>query len=947
MKIKALLALTAALSFGALAQTAAPATPAATPAAPAPALSDVPAGHWAKDAVDQLVAKGIITGFPDGTFRGNEGLTRYQAALIIARVLEQVAAGSVTLDDETVTTLRNAVQELAADLAALGVRVADLEDNAVTKDDFARLEEQVNTLAGATGSDPEALKELTDQLEAASIAADTALAQATELQDKFEALDGRVSELAAEVEANAASIAALNDLTVLLNQDILSLQDRVTALETEGVTPDDLEALREFSTLTRRDLTALTDRVEGIDTRVAALESAPKFSISGNVEANYGQFRLTSGSTNFDVDRLLLSGFMGTTFSSGQGCVTTTVNGTTGVNPDAAYFPAARVSCTDTNQELTNGDFNVTLSVKNLTTLNGTVKVNEASVTLGTTLFENPGSTTTAVDVETIEVKGAIDAQNFTVRYDNGYDNNSNFFFNPYLFSNDNDTEKTVRRQGVVFSIDAAKLPLAPKITAVVGTAYPNADRTTLISGTPPVATPAVPLDGNYFGVRAAVNPFGLGELGLAFAQNNNNVTAMGNRNALGADFKFAVGPVNLEGAYVASMPWNQGFDGRDQAFYTDATVNIGPVELKGNFRAIDPQFENGVAGMSANDAVYYGGLAGSKSKAPYSADQVGYGVDAKATFGIFNVGGYYERVTAYDAGQSVDQSFGVNAKVNVFAGFNILAYYNNITTDGNQVAFDGDYGAFYYNVDYDKTMRYSTSFGARLAHDGKAANALVPNLNLDVVYTNFYDTTAQSFGNNDIQVYADYNAKFGGVTVKPLARFHSVSGANTTDYTAYKVGAQVTTDPFDIVLKPSLDVAAVTRSTNINEGAQSGTSISELFARAGLTFNEFLAPNTKFSVGYSYYQASNISSIATGASESGSSATFSPAADRIFRSPGSGAANPLNPTAGTASGNVNGIYSQLDFNGLKLSYGIFNLNPNGGATSTAQAFKVGYNLKF
>ena len=70
---KSLIILTAALSFGfAAAQTA--------PAAQVPTLTDVPAGHWAKDAIDKIVAKGIILGYPDGTFRGTQNLTRYEAA---------------------------------------------------------------------------------------------------------------------------------------------------------------------------------------------------------------------------------------------------------------------------------------------------------------------------------------------------------------------------------------------------------------------------------------------------------------------------------------------------------------------------------------------------------------------------------------------------------------------------------------------------------------------------------------------------------------------------------------------------------------------------------------------------------------------------------------------------------------------------------------------------
>ncbi len=59
--------------------------PRATPAA----IVDVPAGHWARAGVTLLIQKGLILGYPDGTYRGNQAITRYQAALIFARLLRQ------------------------------------------------------------------------------------------------------------------------------------------------------------------------------------------------------------------------------------------------------------------------------------------------------------------------------------------------------------------------------------------------------------------------------------------------------------------------------------------------------------------------------------------------------------------------------------------------------------------------------------------------------------------------------------------------------------------------------------------------------------------------------------------------------------------------------------------------------------------------------------------
>jgi hypothetical protein len=46
---------------------------------------DVPLNHWGYDSVQALAAKGIIVGYPDGTFGGGKSLTRYEFAEATAR----------------------------------------------------------------------------------------------------------------------------------------------------------------------------------------------------------------------------------------------------------------------------------------------------------------------------------------------------------------------------------------------------------------------------------------------------------------------------------------------------------------------------------------------------------------------------------------------------------------------------------------------------------------------------------------------------------------------------------------------------------------------------------------------------------------------------------------------------------------------------------------------
>lgn len=65
---------------------------------PASALrfKDMPDNHWAASAVYDLVKRGITDGFPDGTFRGNEKLTRYQTAVFLYKMAKSIESKGVS-----------------------------------------------------------------------------------------------------------------------------------------------------------------------------------------------------------------------------------------------------------------------------------------------------------------------------------------------------------------------------------------------------------------------------------------------------------------------------------------------------------------------------------------------------------------------------------------------------------------------------------------------------------------------------------------------------------------------------------------------------------------------------------------------------------------------------------------------------------------------------------
>ena len=89
---------------------------------------DVPARHWAYDAVSKLAKAGILDGYGDGTYRGERLASRYEMAQATAKAM----ARADKADAQMKALIDKLAVEFAAELNNLGVRVAKLEKNAST-----------------------------------------------------------------------------------------------------------------------------------------------------------------------------------------------------------------------------------------------------------------------------------------------------------------------------------------------------------------------------------------------------------------------------------------------------------------------------------------------------------------------------------------------------------------------------------------------------------------------------------------------------------------------------------------------------------------------------------------------------------------------------------------------------------------------------------------------
>ncbi|HCZ07368.1 MAG TPA: hypothetical protein DHV12_09635 [Thermotogae bacterium] len=228
-------------------------------------LNDVPVNHWAYDSVKKLVEMKILSGFPDGTFRGNDSLTRYQAAVAFDRVMQY-------LDSK----IESAVGEnVRGELAQLKSQFSDLRKRTETIE--AVLEGLVNTLRNLD----ENYGQLSDEIAQVRAAVEEIRKQplvTEELVDKK--IADKVTTIASQLNSSVSQLeeklnARMNQLETDYTKGISDLNVRLKALEVDLQQTRDELAKMEENTVTKSSLDTMigdiSSQVADINAQVAAL----------------------------------------------------------------------------------------------------------------------------------------------------------------------------------------------------------------------------------------------------------------------------------------------------------------------------------------------------------------------------------------------------------------------------------------------------------------------------------------------------------------------------------------------------------------------------------------------------------------------------------------------------------------------------------------------------
>ncbi|NLW47710.1 MAG: hypothetical protein GXY86_10300 [Firmicutes bacterium] len=83
---------------------------------------DVPSSHWAYQAVKLMIDRGYLQLYQDQSFQGDKPVDRYTLAVVISKMLNEVAAGRVGSSKEDVELLRKLTNEYWSELVEMNIK---------------------------------------------------------------------------------------------------------------------------------------------------------------------------------------------------------------------------------------------------------------------------------------------------------------------------------------------------------------------------------------------------------------------------------------------------------------------------------------------------------------------------------------------------------------------------------------------------------------------------------------------------------------------------------------------------------------------------------------------------------------------------------------------------------------------------------------------------------
>jgi len=140
----------AAIGLSALAQTG---NGTAEPVNTGGLFTDVPKTHWAYADLEFLAQRGIITGLPGGKYEGDSAMTRYSAAVYIARAIKYMQNNPESVTPADLETLKTLIFQVSDSVTTLQSQIG-ASGNSTLEARVVKTEQEIAKINAKLGTTP-------------------------------------------------------------------------------------------------------------------------------------------------------------------------------------------------------------------------------------------------------------------------------------------------------------------------------------------------------------------------------------------------------------------------------------------------------------------------------------------------------------------------------------------------------------------------------------------------------------------------------------------------------------------------------------------------------------------------------------------------------------------------------------------------------------------------
>ncbi|MFW6238400.1 MAG: S-layer homology domain-containing protein [Halanaerobiales bacterium] len=203
-------------------------------------IEDVSEDHWAYESVQKLIDRGYLNLYDDDTFRGKNSISRYEMAVIVSRLLEDLQDSGAQLEEDDVEEIRKLSLEFRDELVEIAQEQEDFsgtlenlkEENIIQSEEIGNLNEQMESLqeelTGIVDSilEMKKMQEEVDNLEANLSETNQKL---EDTREELNLKEQDIEELQNQLENTVDS--KIENQNSTMNSELKTMENRIDELE--------------------------------------------------------------------------------------------------------------------------------------------------------------------------------------------------------------------------------------------------------------------------------------------------------------------------------------------------------------------------------------------------------------------------------------------------------------------------------------------------------------------------------------------------------------------------------------------------------------------------------------------------------------------------------------------------------------------------------------------